>query len=66
LWLYALNDPFYSVAHSRTNFNAFVVAGGKGLFHVLATPPGQDGHHILSLTGLWGPVVEDFLERVGK
>jgi pimeloyl-ACP methyl ester carboxylesterase len=66
VWLYAQNDPFYSVAHSRKNFNAFVFAGGKGLFHVLDTPPGQDGHHILSLTGLWGPVVEDLLERVGK
>ena len=66
VWLYAQNDPFYSVAHSRKNFNAFVIAGGKGLFHVLNTPTGQDGHHILSLTDLWGPVVEDFLKRVGK
>ena len=66
VWLYAKNDPFYSVAHSRKNFHAFEVAGGQGHFHVLETLPGQDGHHILSLTGLWGPVVDGFLERVDK
>ncbi len=66
LWLYAENDPFYSVVHSRKSFDAFVVAGGQGRFHVLETRSGQDGHHILSLTGLWGPVVDGFLERVSK
>jgi pimeloyl-ACP methyl ester carboxylesterase len=66
VWLYAQNDPFYSVAHSRGNFDAFEAAGGQGQFHPLETLPGQDGHHILSLTGLWGPVVDGFLERVGK
>ena len=66
LWLYAENDPFYSVAHSRKSFDAFEIAGGQGQFHVLETRSGQDGHHILSLTGLWGPVVDGFLERVSK
>jgi dienelactone hydrolase len=66
VWLYAENDPFYSVAHSRKNFHAFEVAGGQGQFHVLETSPGQDGHHILSLTSLWGPVVDGLLELVGK
>jgi len=66
VWLYAENDPFYSVAHSRKNFHAFEVAGGQGQFHVLKTLPGQDGHHILSLTDLWRPVVDGFLERVDK
>jgi len=66
VWLYAENDPFYSVAHSRKNFHAFEVAGGQGQFHVLETSPGQDGHHILSLTSLWGLVVDGFLERVDK
>ena len=66
VWLYAENDPFYSVAHSRKNFHAFEVSGGQGQFHVLETLPGQDGHHILSLTGLWGPIVDGLLESVDK
>jgi len=66
VWLYAENDPFYGVAHSRKNFRAFEVSGGQGQFHVLETSLGQDGHHILSLTGLWGPVVDGFLDRVDK
>jgi hypothetical protein len=28
LWLYGENDPFYSLAHSRGNFDTFVGAGG--------------------------------------
>ncbi|AVQ80998.1 MULTISPECIES: alpha/beta hydrolase family protein [unclassified Variovorax] len=63
VWLYAENDPFYSVAHSQKSFNAFLLAGGQGQFHALDTRPGQDGHHILSLTDLWGPVVDGFLDR---
>lgn len=66
LWLYAENDPFYSVAHSRNSFDGFIAAGGQGQFHVLETRPGQDGHHIVPLTGLWGPVVDGFLERVAN
>lgn len=66
VWLYAEGDPFYSVAHSRKSFNAFLVAGGQGQFHVLDTRPGKDGHHILSLTDLWGPVVDGFLRRDGN
>lgn len=65
LWLYAENDPFYSIAHSRKNFRAFEAAGGRGQFHVLATAPGQDGHHILSLMDIWGPAVDDLLARIG-
>lgn len=66
VWLYADHDPFYGVAHSRGNFHAFEAAGGQGQFHVLETLPEQDGHHIVSLAGLWGPVVDSFLERLGK
>jgi hypothetical protein len=31
---------------------------------VLETYPGQDGHHILPLTGLWGPLVDHLLKRM--
>ena len=65
-WLYAENDPFYSIAHSQKSYGAFEAAGGQGQFHVLEMLPGQDGHHILSLTDLWGPLVDGFLDRVDK
>ncbi len=61
LWLYADHDPFYGLAHSRKNFGAFVAAGGKGSFHVLATDAGQDGHNILGFSGLWGSIVQPLL-----
>lgn len=64
VWLYAENDPFYSVAHSRKNFQAFEASGGRGKFQVLETLPGQDGHHILPFTELWGPVVDILLAHL--
>jgi hypothetical protein len=30
--VYGENDPFYSLAHSRANFDAFQAAGGTGSF----------------------------------
>jgi dienelactone hydrolase len=66
LWLYAENDPFYTTAHSRGNFEAFVAAGGRGEFHLLETLPGQNGHLILPFSDLWGPIVDDLLKRVGE
>ncbi len=62
LWLYADHDPFYSLAHSRRNFDAFVAAGGQGSFHALPTDAGQDGHNILAFDRLWGAFVEPVLE----
>jgi dienelactone hydrolase len=32
LWLYGHNDPTYSIDHSRSNYDAFVGAGGRGDF----------------------------------
>ncbi|WP_326540941.1 alpha/beta hydrolase family protein [Pseudorhodoferax sp.] len=63
LWMYAHHDPFYGIAHSHGNFRAFEAAGGRGQFHVLDVLPGQDGHHIVSRVGLWGPIMDNFLAR---
>lgn len=60
-WLYADHDPFYSLAHSRRNFDAFVAVGGRGSFHALPTQAGQDGHNILAFSSLWGALVEPLL-----
>lgn len=64
LWLYAQDDPFYSIAHSRRNFEAYCRAGGRGDFHVVQTPEGFDGHHIAAMPRLWSGLVEDYLSRI--
>lgn len=64
LWLYADGDPYYSLAHSRSNFDAFVVAGGKGRFEVLPVLPGEDGHHLHSRVLLWSEPMQEFLKQI--
>lgn len=66
LWLYADGDPYYSLAHSRKNFEAFVGAGGTGSFEVLAVPEGEDGHSIHSRVALWNGPMQAFLRQVAR
>lgn len=61
LWLYAENDTFYSVAHSRANFDAFIAAGGQGSFHLYTRAPGLNGHFLINDPPLWGAAVESYL-----
>jgi len=62
LWLYGENDPFYSVAHSRTSFDAFLAAGGVGEFHVYRRSSATaNGHFIINEPALWGADLEAFL-----
>jgi dienelactone hydrolase len=61
LWLYAENDPFYSVPFSRGHFDAFRAAGGRGEFRVFTPQPGTNGHYFLDDATLWGAAVEAFL-----
>jgi len=63
LWLYADHDPFYSLDHSRSNFDAFIRAGGLGKFHVLPVDDGQNGHHVVSDSPLWGELFEAFIRQ---
>ena len=65
LWLYGEADPYYSIAHSRTNFGAFQAAGGTGAFFEFTPPPGSDGHQIVFHPSLWGSTLEDYLRRLG-
>jgi dienelactone hydrolase len=61
LWLYAENDTFYSIAHSRSNFDSFVTAGGSAAFHVHARAPGLNGHFLHNDPALWGTDVESYI-----
>jgi dienelactone hydrolase len=64
LWLYGENDSFYSVPYSRTNFDAYMVAGGLGAFHALTRATGLDGHFIINDPPLWEATMDDFIDRL--
>ncbi len=64
-WLYGEEDTFYSVAHSRANFDAFAGAGGRGSFKVYRRAPGLNGHFVINDAGLWSQDLEEFLRQSG-
>jgi dienelactone hydrolase len=63
LWLYGHHDPYYSVAHSRRNFEAFRAAGGTGDFLAFDVPSGV-GHAVGWYRELWQEPVGRFLDRL--
>ena len=60
LWLYGNNDSFYSLALSRSNFEAYTYAGGLGTMIELTRSPGLNGHFIINDLDLWEPALDDF------
>ena len=60
LWLYGQQDSFYSIEHSRSNFDAFKRAGGNGEFFEFAVPDGS-GHRLTGYPSLWTGAVEKYL-----
>jgi dienelactone hydrolase len=64
LWLYGANDSFYSLAHSRGNFDAFQSAGGRGAFVVYTRPSGLNGHFILNDPALWTADLDAYVRAV--
>lgn len=66
LWIYGHDDAFYSMAHSRRNFQAFRQAGGSGVF-VEATVPGRNnGHWVLAIPPLWRDHVATYLDGLKR
>ena len=64
LWLYGEDDPFYSLSHSRKNFEAFQKAGGKGTFN--SFPEAKSiGHRLVFFPAVWATTVEAYLKRQG-
>jgi pimeloyl-ACP methyl ester carboxylesterase len=60
LWLYGQHDSFYSIEHTRSNFDAFEKAGGIGEFFEFAVPGGS-GHRLTGYPSLWTGAVEKYL-----
>jgi dienelactone hydrolase len=61
LWIYAENDSFYSLTHSRANFDAFTQAGGVGDFEVFRRDPGLNGHFIINDPQRWGTAADAYI-----
>ena len=61
IWLYAEGDLFYSLAHSRKNFEAFQAAGGKGSF-IAFTQSEAIGHRLVSHPDVWASTVDAYLK----
>jgi endonuclease YncB( thermonuclease family) len=61
IWLYGYRDSYYSLRHSRKNFDAFRAAGGKGAFREYEPPEGLDGHQIAAIPDLWTETLEAYL-----
>ena len=64
LWLYGDQDPFYSLSHSKTNFAAFLAAGGKGRFVSYWVPGRNSGHSVIANPNLWTEDVTQYLESI--
>ena len=63
IWLYGRNDPFYALAHSKSNFDAFTTAGGRGTFYEIDPVAVPTGHQIVSNAALWNEPVWAFVEK---
>jgi dienelactone hydrolase len=67
LWLYSDKDSSYLPNDPRTNFDAFLAAGGKAVWHNYVPPEGgeQNGHWISSMPQLWTADMEAYLAERG-
>ena len=65
IWLYGDNDTFYSLSHSRANFDAFVGAGGTGSFRIYTRAPSLNGHFIVNDPPLWTDDLDTFVRSTG-
>jgi dienelactone hydrolase len=63
IWLYGKGDPFYSIAHSRSNFAAFEKAGGQGTFFEFG---GNPGHFVFADPDLWSGPIDRYLDALAK
>lgn len=64
LWMYGENDNFYSLNHSRSNFEAFTKAGGKGSFLTYSLRSGKNGHGLLYYPILWIEAVDSYINKL--
>ena len=66
LALWRQGSPFYSLEDTKANFDAFLAAGGKAVWHDYK-PPGEgwNGHEIDQMPQLWTADMEAYLAERG-
>lgn len=67
LWLYGDRDLFYPLEDTKAEFDAFVAAGGKGVWHDYEPPEAGrlTGHQINQVPQLWTADMEAYLAGRG-
>ncbi|WP_413113522.1 alpha/beta hydrolase family protein [Thaumasiovibrio sp. DFM-14] len=60
LWLYGRNDSFYSLGHSRQNYDAFLSAGGQGSFKAFDLGS-VNGHLLGDYPDKWQETLDSYL-----
>jgi dienelactone hydrolase len=65
LWLYGDNDRFYSLAHTRADWDAYGSKGGHAEWRDYKPSEEVDGHQIANLPGLWSDDLEAYLAARG-
>jgi len=66
LWIYGEQDTYYSIEHSRANFDAFKAAGGKGEFHTVKVAGQNNGHWAMFIPPLWESQLNNYLDHLGS
>ncbi|MEP3196957.1 MAG: alpha/beta hydrolase [Lentilitoribacter sp.] len=66
LWLYGQQDVFYSIEHSRSNFDAFTEAGGIGEFLDYKIRGENNGHWLMFIPPLWQAQLERYLSQMKR
>lgn len=66
IWLYGDRDLYYPLEDTKANFDAFLAAGGKAVWHDYM-PPGEglNGHQIQWAPELWSADMEAYLAERG-
>lgn len=64
LWLYGHDDPYYSMPHSRRNFDGFRKAGGVAKFVEVNVAGKNNGHSVAAIPPLWIADVTNYLESI--
>ena len=67
LWLYGDKDLFYPLADTKAEFDAFLAAGGKAVWHDYEPPEAGrlNGHQINQAPQLWSADMEAYLAERG-
>lgn len=66
LWIYGDHDPYYKLAHSRANYDAFKSAGGQAEFLEFQPATGRDGHMLLNEPSIWTQAMDTYLAKVDR